>query len=315
MANIYDLTLRPAAGWRFLLAASCMALGGCTGIIDGAPPKEDAGGVVAAGGLSDPANPSECMESPSPRLLRQLTRDEYQQTVADLLGIVEPDVSLIPPDPTVRGFTNNVTVSFVTAAHLDAFLRVGDTLATRAVQESFDQVVPCNTQDAACAATFVESFGLRAFRRPLSEDERARYLGFFEPSLSEGDFSAGVALAIQAMLIAPNFLLRSELGLATVDGGFRLTPYELASALSYTFWGTMPDDALFASAASGALGNPAEVEAQARRLLADPRGRARVADFFYEWLEVPNPQDVRRHEGPGDLSFLVYRYERPRGTP
>ncbi len=288
MANIDEQKLRPVPVHRVLLTSFCVVLGGCTGIIDGAPiSKKDTGDVAAPGGLSEPTDPSECIESPSPRLLRQLTREEYQKTVADLLGIADPDISPIPPDATVRGFTNNVTVSFVTAAHLDAFFRVGDALATRALSESFDHVVPCTTQDAACAATFVESFGLRAFRRPLSEDEKARYLAFFAPSFSQGDFNAGVAGAIQAMLIAPTFLLRSELGLASVDGGFRLTPYETASALSYTFWGTMPDDALFESAASGALGSAAEVEAQARRLLADPRGRARVAHFFYEWLEVP----------------------------
>jgi hypothetical protein len=82
-------------------------------------------------------------------------------------------------------------------------------------------------------------------------------------------------------------LFRSELGKDNGQGSFTLTPYEIASALSYLFWGTMPDAALFASAQSGALADKKEQETQARRLLADPRGRTEVAHFFYEWLESP----------------------------
>jgi hypothetical protein len=87
------------------------------------------------------------------------------------------------------------------------------------------------------------------------------------------------------MLISPNFLFRSELGADNGQGVFVLTPYEVASALSYGYWGTMPDAALFSAAQSGALATKAQIEAQARRLLADPRGRSRIASFFYEWMQ------------------------------
>jgi hypothetical protein len=80
--------------------------------------------------------------------------------------------------------------------------------------------------------------------------------------------------------------MRSELGTEAAAGRFTLTPFEVASALSYTYWGTMPDDALFASARSGALSGKREIEAQARRLLSAPRGRARIAAFAGEWLEA-----------------------------
>jgi hypothetical protein len=137
----------------------------------------------------------------------------------------------------------------------------------------------------ACASQFVRSFGLRAFRRPLSDDELTRYMGFFDSSLTQGDFKVGVALVIQGMLISPNFLFRSELGADSGNGSFALTSYEVASALSYAYWGTMPDAALFAAAQSGALSTKAQIAAQAQRLLADPRGRSRVASFFYEWTQ------------------------------
>jgi hypothetical protein len=226
-------------------------------------------------------------ETPSPRLLRQLTRAEYGATVSDLLGIADPNVVDLPPDGLVRGFTNNVAVAQVTEAHLDAYSSLAAKLSTRAITESYAKFVPCATQDAACSTQFVDRFGLRAFRRPLSDDEKTRYNKMFDATLTGGDFKVGVGLVVRSMLLSPNFLFRSELGTEQGAGRFVLTPYEIATALSYTYWGTMPDDALFAAAKSGALSSAREIESQARRLLMDARGRARVAEFFYYWLEAP----------------------------
>jgi hypothetical protein len=160
------------------------------------------------------------------------------------------------------------------------------TLADRAVNEAYAKVVPCQTQDTACASQFIDQFGLHAFRRPLTTDEKSRYVKLFDPTLS-ANFKAGVSLVISSMLASPNFLFRTELGDDRGGGNFVLSPYEIASALSYTYWGTMPDDALFASAAAGTLANKSEIETQVRRLLADARGRAHVASFFSEWTEAP----------------------------
>jgi len=218
--------------------------------------------------------------------LRQLTLSEYHDTVTDLLQITDPDTTNLPPDVPVRGFTTNVSSAFVDSNNVDHYVSVGTALADRAVRESYAALVPCQTQDTACATTFVEKFGLRAFRRPLDADEKARYLVLFDPAVTGGDFKAGVTLVVKTMLVSPYFLLRSELGTDMGQGRFVLTPFETASALSYTYWGTMPDDALFASAQSGALASKKEIETQARRLLTAPRGRARVATFFNEWLEA-----------------------------
>jgi hypothetical protein len=265
---------RPAAG------ASGGAMGGVVG------PPTGAGGSSTTSGAGG-ASAAAPVESPSPRLLRQLTLGEYQSTVKDLLHLATADTSAVPPDVTVDGFTTNVTGAFVNETSMDAYNSVGTTLGDRAVAEAYAALVPCQTQDAACAATFVEQFGLRAFRRPLTADEKARYGKLFDAALTGGIFKTGVGLVIKSMLISPYFLFRSELGTDVGQGVFHLTPYETATSLSYTFWGTMPDDKLFSSAQSGALANKAELETQARRLLADPRGRARIASFFYEWMESP----------------------------
>jgi hypothetical protein len=282
----------------------------CTAEIEGTLGGQNSSGTASGSGTGSTSAP--LVESPSPRLLRQLTLSEYQNTVSDLLHVSNPDTTAIPPDVTVDDYTTNVTGTFVTQAYMDAYQSTGAALATRAVNEAYTSIVPCSTQDSACQANFISSFGLRAFRRPLTTDEQSRYAKLFDPSVTGGDFKTGVNLTLQALLISPYFLFRSELG---VDGGqstFALTPYEVASALSYTYWGTMPDDALFSAAASGALANASEIETQARRLLADPRGRTHIASFFYEWLESPRAyiaaKDMGTYpnlfQGPG-LSGIV----------
>jgi hypothetical protein len=256
-----------------------------TGGATATPAAAGSGGVNASanGGTNAPAAP---VEVPSPRLLRQLTTSEYRSTVADLLGVANPDTTAIPPDVAAGGFSTNVTASFVTEAHMDAYASVAAALSARAMTDAYSKLVTCAVKDSACAADFVARFGLRAFRRPLTADEKARTLKLFDPSLTGGDFNVGLGLAIRAMLISPYFLFRSELGADLGQGRFVLTPYETATALSYTYWGTTPDDKLLAAAGSGALAGKAEIELQARRLLADPRGRARAASFFYEWIEA-----------------------------
>jgi hypothetical protein len=257
--------------------------------------------------------PGAAVETPSPRLLRQLTNSEYRNTVADLLQISNPDTTAIPPDVSVDGFTTNVTGAFVTEAHMDAYASVGAALSSRSITESYAKLISCQTKDNACAADFIDRFGLRAFRRPLVADEKTRYLKLFDPALTGGDFNTGVALTIRSMLISPNFLFRSELGTDMGQGRFVLTPYEVATSLSYTYWGTMPDDNLMSSARSGALASKAEIETQARRLLADPRGRARIATFFYEWIEAPRAyvatKDMGTYPGlfnaPGGFNAMV----------
>ena len=276
------------------LLVAMLAAVGCTGEVTGhlgstGPGGPAAGGSAGSGNTVGPENvaPDCTDESPSPRILRQLTRSEYQRTVADLLSLGNPDVTAIPPDREVRGFTNNVTAAFVDEQHLDAYASTATALAARAITDAYAALVPCATQDNACAAQFIDVFGQRAFRRPLVDAEKARYLAIFDAAITGGDFKKGVELTVRSLLISPSFLFRSELGRDDGQGHFELTPYETASALSYTFWGSMPDAPLFAAAASGALANKAEIEAQAKRLLADQRGRATVAQFFYEWLEAP----------------------------
>ncbi|KYF94002.1 hypothetical protein BE18_09530, partial [Sorangium cellulosum] len=147
-------------------------------------------------------------------------------------------------------------------------------------------------------AALVASFGKRAFRRPLAEDEIADFVALFRRGIALGDTpddaSTGLALVLQAMLQSPHFLYRVELGMPdpVEDDVVPLTSYEIASRLSYLLWGTMPDGALFAAAERGALGTAAEIEAQARRMLEDPRAREAVKSFHRQWLGLAKIDEI-----------------------
>jgi hypothetical protein len=190
--------------------------------------------------------------------------------------------SLLPVESRPEGyaFDNNAAAGLVTAVHADGYLRAAEKVAEVALQHR-DGWLACAPDDApaACAELFVGQFGRRAFRRPLTEAERTRYAALVT---GQGDLTTGLRVALQAMLISPNFLYRSELG----DAEGRLTGDEVASALAYTLWGTMPDAALLTAAESGALAEAAGVEAEVRRLLADPRAYEAIGAFAVQWLGV-----------------------------
>jgi hypothetical protein len=229
-------------------------------------------------------------EQPGPRLLRLLTRREYKNTVRDLLFINDankPDVSSVPLEARVRGSDNNAHSQAVTSRHVDSFVSLGESLAKEAVQNQKGQLLPCDQNQASCARTFVERFGLRAFRRPLTTAELDRYAALFANDLTQGYFDEGMRLTIGAMLGSPVFLYRSEVG-EPEGANFRLTPYEVASALSYLYLGSMPDQALLDAAKSDALKTPEQLVTQAKRLLDTARGKEQLGEFSLQWLRSDN---------------------------
>jgi hypothetical protein len=290
---------------RFLPVALALLPLACTGQVVGTNGSGGTGGTGSPGNPGNPgtpgapgtggspgtppttgAVPDNCKgdEVPGPRRLRLLTRTEYASTVADLLGIPAPQVDNLPVESVVDGFDNNASAQVVTSRHMDEYLATSEKLALQALTQSKGKILTCPATTPGCDRMFVTSFGRRAFRRPLADVEVTRYMALFDPGTTGGNFDKGMELVLRAMLASPNFLYRSEVGERAADGTFKLTGYEVATALSYFFWGSMPDDPLLAAASTGALDTPAGVETQARRLLMDPRSRANVGAFFRQWL-------------------------------
>jgi hypothetical protein len=155
------------------------------------------------------------------------------------------------------------------------------------------RLLPCAAAPTdACAGTFIDTVGARLYRRPLSAAERGRYLGLYTRVRAKADFKTWVIWATTAMLQSPNVLYRSEIGVAG-GGRYRLTPYEVATALAYTYSGAPPDASLLQLAAGGQLATPDEVEAAARALVYDPSGTVRpvfkgiVLRFTDQWWLSP----------------------------
>ena len=275
--------------------ATALALGGCyegkSGFGRdpfGAGSEEggsEGGSAGSDAGETEGEGPLACEQgSPGPRVLRLLTRSEYAATVADLLGVEPPPIDEIPSEPLVEGYDNDAAASVVTARHVDAYMHIAEEVADQAVEQSAPTLVGCMPEDPECARLFVESLGRRALRRPLTAEEVDLHVALFDPEATDGDFYEGVRLVVRSLLLNPEFLYRTELGEEREDGLYRLTAYEVASALSYGFWGTMPDEELLAAAASGELDDVAGIEAQARRLLDHVRGREQMNVFATQWL-------------------------------
>ena len=150
--------------------------------------------------------------------------------------------------------------------------------------------------ERACAAEIVSRLARRAYRRPVTTADVDTLLGFFDSGReSGGGFDAGVQLALERMLVDPDFLLRMERDPAGAAPGapYRLSDVETASRLSFFLWGSIPDDALLDAAEAGLLSDAAVLDAQVRRMLADPRARSLVDDFAMQWLHLRNLEDVK----------------------
>ena len=159
---------------------------------------------------------------------------------------------------------------------------------------SRDRIFMCRPtspgDELACATTILSTLGRLAYRRPLEGGELEDVLGFYHEGRGKGDFETGIELALRFILASPQFVFRAEtepLDLPT-GGIFQLTDLDLASRLSFFLWSSIPDDELLAVAESGRLSEPAELERQMRRMLADPRSEALVRNFAGQWLFLRN---------------------------
>ncbi|HVZ73514.1 MAG TPA: DUF1592 domain-containing protein [Polyangia bacterium] len=264
----------------------------------------DVVGPAVLGGLApEQVLASSMCKAPSPGRapLRRLSNTEYRNTVGDLFAGVPSVTSLVaaatatfPPEPQSLGFRNSADYLTVPSLAAQAYLDAADQLSTAAAAATGFVTCAGGTQDAKCASDFIASFGKKVYRRPLAADDTARYTTLYNKAISSGyDFKTGIEWIIFSMLQSPQFLYRFELGGTAAATYTKPSPYELASRLSYLYWQSMPDATLFAAADAGQLETQAQIEAQARRLLADPKA-SRLVEYFDEWLELDAMQEMTR---------------------
>jgi mono/diheme cytochrome c family protein len=154
--------------------------------------------------------------------------------------------------------------------------------------------------ELACARQIASTLARRAYRRPVTTVDVEPLLSLFERGRQEGGFDTGIEWMIERILVDPDFLFRKVHAPAAVRAGsaYRLSDIDLASRLSFFLWSTIPDDALLDAAVAGRLRQPAELERQVRRMLADERAAALVANFAGQWLWQRN---LRTHAPDPDI--------------
>jgi mono/diheme cytochrome c family protein len=147
-----------------------------------------------------------------------------------------------------------------------------------------------SAEDARAAKPILSALMKRAYRRPVTDADLQGPLAVFEKGRANGGFDAGIELALSAVLVSPNFLFRVEPDPAGVapNTPYRVSDLELASRLSFFLWSSIPDDELLNTAIAGKLHEPAVLERETRRMLADAKSRALVTNFAEQWLHLRN---------------------------
>jgi hypothetical protein len=240
--------------------------------------------------------------APTPASMKRLTLRQYRNSVRDLLGQSVRVPTDLEVDTPLYGFSTigaaQLSVSpraaeQFEAAALDVAHQV---FASSAMRAALVGCTPATAGDA-CVQRFVTTFGRKAWRRPLTTEERARWMSVVSTVTPLfNDVWAGLEYAVAGMLQSPHFLYRVELGEPDPMNASRrrYTAWEMAERLSYFVWNTTPDDALLTAAETGTLYTVDGLQAQARRLLASPRARESIGNFFTEHLKLDRLDTVTR---------------------
>ena len=291
---------------RHLSALLWLALGasGCQGNFG----DLSKGGSGSMGGPGDAGGPgASCTDGTAaaptlPPRIRRLTKLEIRNTVADLFGVTAANLtSEIEADPRPQGYSTGDERS-VNPAYMETQQHVARQIAAD-FRKTFDKTkfapscFASDTSARGCADTFVRDFGKRAFRRVLTDVDANALLNVYDAGRATGTdgdvadrFAAGLQYTVTAAVQSPEFIFRSELG-GDPDPStaiVRMTPTELASAISYGIIASPPDEALMSAADASELATPEQLGTQVRRLIdAQPdRFKAQVQRFLLDWLGI-----------------------------
>jgi hypothetical protein len=265
---------RPAPHCRSVTLGWCaaLALSACTEA--GAPVPDDPGAT---------ALPTQARTG---RRLRRLSNYEIENVLADLLGTRLDLTRGFLRDPRVEGYDNDAIALGVSESKVDELRTAAERAAAFMTRpDRLAQFAPCSAgQDrAGCARNFAVWVAIRAWGRAPATDELDRLEVVYRAGTEGGDYGTGIELVAEALLEAPGFLFRSELGEGPDQRGqSRLAPWEIASAMSFLLVGSRPDAALFVSAPQ--LLHPERREEEARRLMATPAARRHLRGFLRAWL-------------------------------
>ena len=245
--------------------------------------------------------------------VQRLNKAEYNNTVRDLTGLDLRLADAFPSDDVGNGFDNIGAVLSIPPILLEKYLNAAETIAQRAYddEEARKRIFPHQAESESkrveTARRNVSEFASRAWRRPLTGDEKERLFGVMRFAWERDHDKADIfKTVITTILASPHFLFRIEKDPSTQDddGIRKLDGHELASRLSYFLWSSMPDERLFDLAKSGELAKQDVLTAQVKRMLADAKSRALVDNFAGQWLQLrdlsrlmPDPEKFPEFDG------------------
>jgi hypothetical protein len=295
-----------ASSFSLALALAVPSLTACTGEVSG--PGQNTGSASATGG-SGPVgpvggsggsgvmvDPEACKMPGVPKApLRRLTRFEYNNTVRDLAKVTDSPANLFPPENVGSGFGTDASQQSVSSDLVEKYSDTARSIAAALTSaERIGELDPCAAAPAAeaeatCARTVIDKFMPRAFRRPLEAGEADGLAQLFQTVRAGGSsFTASLTAVLEAILQSPEFLYRPEFG-KPVPGRTDVkqpTDHEMASRLSYLFYGSMPDPQLLEAATAGQLSTAEGVRAQVERMLKEDKARDVVRFFFDSLLPI-----------------------------
>jgi hypothetical protein len=273
------------------------ALTACTGLLDA--PSGPAGPDDSLGESGDGDGDS-LYPGTGRTGAHRLNNTEYDNTTRDLLG-TELTLARAFVAEEASGFDNVASALGMTGSQFEAYYGAAEKLAADVFADPArkSQLFGCTPSGAgggSCLTDTIDELGLKAFRRPVSDSERAGLVKVYADALEAGvDTDGALSHLLTTMLAAPQFLYRFD---TAASGDKALAPYVLASRLSYFVWSTMPDAELFERAADGTILETEVLRAQLDRLLASERSQALVRNFAGQWLGM---RDLDNHKVRADL--------------
>ncbi|HMI87159.1 MAG TPA: DUF1588 domain-containing protein [Polyangiaceae bacterium] len=293
-------------GKRVLLAA-LLGVVSCTGHIgdplwqDRPPPEVSVNAPERRPRVTPPApprkpppvDPGVCPSATSQRA-RRISLGEFEGAVTDLIGVSSGLTGAVTPEPSVHGFDNQSDALSISSGNFEEFAVTAQLTAEAA---NVTALAPCAADDAteACASSFVEAFARRAFGRELSLAEQDDLLALYAEGAAFQGYERGIRTVIEAVLLSPYFLYRTEVGRIRKSAPAQLDAQEVANAVAFALTGKRPDAELLARAATDPqFRSPEVVRDEAARLVATPASRQHMARFLRGWLGVTDLRAVNK---------------------
>jgi hypothetical protein len=326
---LFSMSRTGRSPWAVLCAALLLGCTGRFGVPEGAEPNGAGGASRASGGgggmnqvpggsggasqlgggagMAPPVVGPGAVASLGPAAGRRLTKDQYINSIGDVLGVdlsATGDASVLPADQpaTGSGFRDDIEGLLPSALRTDAYETLATLVAERANWAGgLAGYATCTDAAPACREGFIRRLGRVLYRRPVTDGDVQNLAPLFDAAggTDAAGFETGARLVVEAMLQSPHFLYRLE-RLDSVDsksGQPAPSAFEMATRLSYLIWRSAPTPALLDAAERGDLSEPASLSATIEGALADPHARRGFEGYAEDWMQLyrldartPTPQ-------------------------